>query len=223
MLYVADEYKEAAGAWSISNTRITKLNEHRDGITALGGVHVITNKVIDFCDTPVDEMDEAFSVVENANVAAVNTIIKNVGKAVLVGNENGRAQLSMNLCILENFGRRGVEAQNGSLVVMHNCLIKNWGARDRFSARSFAAWAHHGGRIEMYNCMFHQDTFFNGAFWRDLIGHIGQAWNDRSTRLRDYLLPGVCRGLTAGKGGSTLSVACTKNKWWIVIKTETRS
>lgn len=57
--------------------------------------------------------------------------------------------------------------------------------------------------------------------WLDLVGHVGQAWNDEGLRglfrLQTWI-PGVCRGLTAGLGGKVRAVNCTSNKWWIRIE-----
>ena len=68
-------------------------------------------------------------------------------------------------------------------VILRRCLIRNWG--ERFDVRSFAAWAHHGGRIEAYACVFDQSRFWRGwrLMARDWLAHLGQAWNDEGPRM----------------------------------------
>jgi|GEM_PF-4750232 len=120
-------------------------------------------------------------------------------------------------CLLEDGGRRFPEVQDGMECLLHDCLIRNWGAPDRFTVRNFGAWAHAGGKIDAVGCVFWQDEFWRPwkQFWADLIDHIGQAWNDEGIRglLRPTTyLPGVCRGLLAtdgvsiGQSGGVLSV-----------------
>ena len=89
--------------------------------------------------------------------------------------------------------------------------------------RSFAAWAHHGGRIEAYACVFDQPRFWRGwrLMVRDWLAHLGQAWNDE--RLRGLLrpinwLPGVCRGLVATAGGHVRAADCRATRWWIRLE-----
>jgi len=216
---------------------ITTPNAHGDGITCFGpeskygaaenvyksaDAIVIENTIVDFAALSLSEQDGGIDCVDGANVLIKNCAVRNVGKAMLIGNEDpggGFSQVVMENCVIENFGRRGPEAKNGSIVTMRRCVIKNWG--HRFTDRSFGAYAHQGGAIRAESCVFWQDSFFPGGlrqFVKDLGAHIYQAWKDGSRRPRDYLLPGACRGLTAGPGGRVEAVNCTKNKWWIVIE-----
>ena len=74
-------------------------------------------------------------------------VIRGAGKLVLCGSgdtdklnvERGKTVIFED-CILEDFGRRGPEAQSGMRVMLRGCLIRNWGAPDRFDVRSFASW-----------------------------------------------------------------------------------
>jgi hypothetical protein len=120
-------------------------------------------------------------------------------------------------CIIQNFSRRGPEAKFQYKVNMRRCLIRNWSHPDFFHVRSFGAWAHAGGDIYAESCVFWQDKFFNGHFWEDLGNHIGEAWNEGSWDPRDYLMPGVCRGLTAGPGGTVQAVDCYA-PWFVQIQ-----
>jgi hypothetical protein len=194
-----------------------------DGITATSsGPALIENTVIDFGDLPLTAQDGGIDCVEGADVVLRNCIIRNVGKAMLCGNEempHMPVNVLMEDCVLDGCGRRCPEAQYMTFVTMRRCLIRNWGGR--FNVRSFGAWAHHGAHVIAEDCVFWQDAktpFFTGHFLADLTGHIGQAWNDKSRRLRDYLLPGLCRGLTAGPGGNVRAENCWKNRWWIQIE-----
>lgn len=208
---------------------ITTPNAHGDGITCVGpdsmslaDENVFKGKHIIIEDRIVDDINGLFDggidCVDGADVLIRRCVVRNVGKAMLCGNEYGPALVTIEDSIIENFCRRGPEAQNVASVIMYRCLIRNWGHPSRFDMRCFGAWAHHGGRIHADSCVFLQDSFFNGRFWADLIGHIGQAWNDRPSRLRDYLLPGVCRGLTAGPGGKVSAVNCYRNSPLIQIE-----
>ncbi|WP_419492392.1 hypothetical protein, partial [Desulfovibrio sp.] len=126
-------------------------------------------------------------------------------------------------CILEDFGRRGPEAQSGMRVMLRGCLIRNWDAPDRFDVRSFGAWAHHGGSIEAVGCVFDQSCLWRGwqIMVRDWLAHLGQAWNDEGLRglLRPAnWLPGICRGLVATAGGQVWAENCHATRWWIRLE-----
>ena len=218
---------------------ITTPNAHGDGITCFGpeskyeaGVNayksadaiVLENTIVDFAALSLSEQDGGIDCVDGANVLLLRCRVRNVGKAMLCGNEDeggGFAQVVMEGCVIESFGRRGPEVKNGSTVTMRRCVIKNCGHPDYFTERSFGAWAHSGGSIRAESCVFWQDSFFPGGLWqfvKDLAGHIGQCFKDRHFSFRDLFLPGVCRGLTAGPGGFVESVNCYRNKRWIVIE-----
>ena len=157
-------------------------------------------------------------------------IIRGAGKLVLCGSgdaakaamERGKVAIFED-CILEDFGRRGPEAQSGMRVMLRGCLIRNWGALERFDVRSFAAWAHHGGDIEAVDCVFDQSRAWRGwhIMVRDWLAHLGQAWNDEGLRglLRPAnWLPGVCRGLVATAGGQVRAENCHATRWWIRLE-----
>ena len=104
---------------------------------------------------------------------------------------------------------------------MKNCKIENWSHKDYFTVRGFGAWAHNGGSIYAENCLFIQKSFFQSGilnFFKDIISHIGQAINDRNFNILDYIIPGVCRGLTQSCGGDVKAENCYKNKWWIRLQ-----
>ena len=206
------------------------LGMYRDGKT-----YIVEDCIIDFSDLPLDQQDEATSVTWGASATYRRCIIRGAGKLVLCGSgnedhvphETGK-QVKIIDCLLEHFGRRGPECQDGMHVVMEGCLIRNWGAAERFNFdpehpdRKFGAWAHKGGRINALNCVFWQDSFWRPLqqmmldWWR----HIGQAWNDEGWRgllLPSTYLPGVCRGLTATDNGEAWALRCWKNRWWIAL------
>lgn len=103
-------------------------------------------------------------------------------------------------------------------VLIRRCVIRNWGVRSRFSVRSFGAWAHDGACIQAEDCVFWQDRFLQAGLRGlavDLANWIGWAWNRRDLNPLHWLLPGVCRGLTASQGGTVSATRCYKNRWWI--------
>ena len=205
-----------------------------DGIGFCADTEVLVrNCVVDFSNLDLEEQDEAASMTWGAHGIFENCTLRGAVKLFLCGSgdahkadvENGR-RVTLRGCTLEHFGRRGPEVQAGMEVRLENCVIRNWGEPDLFTSRIFGAWAHNGGRITAINCRFEQAAFWRG--WRvmlaDLCGHIGQAWNDEGVRglLRwKTYLPGVCRGLTAGPGGTVTAYGCTKNRWWIRIENNT--
>ena len=222
---------------SISNVRITRPGQLGDeftyddglGLVKEGETYLVEDCIIDLSDLPLDDLDEAMACTYGASAVYRRCVIRGAGKLVLCGCgddskvpvETGKRVEFYN-CILEDGGRRLPEVQDGMEVVMHGCLIRNWGAADRFSVRNFAGWAHRGGRIDAINCVFWQDSF-----WRplkqmivDLCNQIGEAWN--TERLRGLFrlstwIPGVCKGLLATDGGEAHAWQCWKNKWWIVF------
>jgi len=104
-------------------------------------------------------------------------------------------------------------------ITMRNCWIHNWGTT--FDVRAFGAWAHRDAIIEAHNCVFTQDSFFRlplKTMLEDLGNHIGQAWKDKSWKLRDWIMPGITRGLTCSSTGYVEAKNCYKNKWWIQIE-----
>jgi len=216
---------------SISHKRITSPSElGGDGIGLADGQQwEVSDCIIDFTDCDLEDIDECVGVTWGSSATFKRCVIRGGGKLVLCGCgaddkvpvETGK-RVSFYDCILEDFGRRGPEVQDGMLVDMHNCLIRNWGDPDRFTTRNFGSWAHRGGRIDAYGCVYWQDSFLRpiGQFWADLIDHIGQAWNDEGVRgllrLSTYI-PGVCKGLLATDGGEAYAWQCWKNHWWICL------
>ena len=200
-----------------------------DGITVYGpyGETIIRNCVIDFRGQPLSAIDEALSGVNGAKANVHNCRITESGKGILWGkgdhpeNDQKGSCLLLENCIIENIGRRAPEAQDGVYVIMRRCLIRNWGIGSRFSVRSFGAWAHDGATIQAVDCVFWQDRFFQAGLRGmivDLANWIGWSWNRRDMNPMNWLLPGVCRGLTSSQGGNVGAINCYANKWWIVIQ-----
>jgi len=219
----------------IRNRRITRPGQlgpdytEEDGIGMYkeGESYLIEDCIIDFSNLDLDEQDEATAVTYGASASYRRCVIRGAGKLVLCGcGDDSKVPVEKDKkvlfydCILENFGRRGPEVQDGMYVGMHNCLIRNWGMSDRFTTRNFGSWAHRNGRIDAYGCVYWQDSFWRpiGQFIRDLIDHIGQAWNDEGFKglLRpSTYMPGVCKGLLATDGGEAYAWQCYRNHWWI--------
>ena len=220
----------------IRNKRITRPGQLGAGYTSDDGIgmyqpltYEVEDCIIDLSAWPVEELDEGAACTWGASTTFKRCVIRGAGKLVLCGCgdddkvpvESGK-KVELIDCILEDFGRRGPEVQDGMQVLMHGCLIRNWGKPDRFTVRNFGSWAHRGGRIDAVGCVFWQDSF-----WRplkqmiaDLCDHIGQAWNDEGIRglLRlSTWIPGVCKGLLATNGGEAYAWACWRNHWWIAM------
>jgi len=215
---------------SISHKRITSPSQEGDGLHFADGQHYdVSDCIIDFSGVPLDKQDEAAAITWGSSATFRRCVIRGAGKLVLCGSGDEDKvgieidkRVSFYDCIFEDFGRRGPEVQSGMQVSLHNCLIRNWGDPDRFTTRNFGAWAHKGGRIDAYGCIYWQDNFWRpiGQFWADLIDHIGQAWNDEGIRglfrLSTYI-PGVCKGLLATDGGEAYAWQCYRNHWWIAL------
>lgn len=215
--YINSAPQNPDGAWS-------------DAIQLLDGQHhTIEDCIIDLSNIDIDNMDEALGITWGSSADVKNCVIKGAAKLILCGCgdkdkipvEKGKTVTFTN-CIFEDFSRRGPEVQDGMKVYLKNCLIQNWGYGDRFSVRSFGAWAHtEDSYIKAENCIFKQKKFFNGHFWADMIGHIGQAVNDSGffrVFTKEAWQPGVCRALTATAGGEVEAVNCYKNHWWMSIQ-----
>ena len=216
---------------TISHRRITAPPEIKgDGLGLADGQDwLVEDSIVDLSDWELDEIDECVGVTWGSSATFRRCHIKGAGKLFLCGCgdeskvpvESGK-RVELIDCLLEDGGRRFPEAQDGMEVVMHGCLIRNWGAADRFSVRNFGAWAHKGGKIDAFKCVFWQDSFWRPLrqMWADFVDHIGQAFNDEGWRalLRpSTYLPGVCRGLFATNGGDAHAWGCWKNKWWIYL------
>lgn len=196
-----------------------------DGITVYGsdGPVLIRRCVVDLGSWPLERLDEGLSGVDGARAVVRETRVARVGKGVLWGNgdypeTDPSAELVLEDCIVRDIGRRAPEAQDGVRVLMRRCVIRNWGVRSRFTVRGFAAWAHDGASIQAEECVFWQDRFLQAGLRGlvvDLANWIGWCFNRRDWNPLHWLLPGVCRGLTASQGGTVSAAHCYKNRWWI--------
>lgn len=208
---------------------IPHMGGHGLGISD-GQSWLVEDSIIDLSACPLERLDEAAGITWGSRAVFRRCVIRGAGKLVLCGSgdaakaavERGKLALFED-CILEDFGRRGPEAQSGMRVMLRSCLIRNWGAPERFDVRAFAGWAHHGGSIEAVGCVFDQPRFWR--YWRimvrDWLAHLGQAWNDEGLRgvLRPAAwLPGVCRGLVATAGGHVRAKDCRATRWWIRLE-----
>lgn len=204
--------------------------EFEDGVSLRDGNHyIIRNCIIDLSGQHLNEMDEAIGITWGCSADIENCVIRGAGKLILCGCgdtdkipiETGKI-VTFKHCILEDFSRRGPEVQDGMVVKLEQCLIQNWGNPDRFSVRSFASWAHgQNSFIYANSCIFKQDSFFKGNFFKDFIGHFGQAINDSGILglfYKEAWQPGVCKGLVATDKGRVQAQNCYKNKWWISIE-----
>lgn len=218
----------------IAYKRITSPGQLGAGFTGDDGLgmckkesYYIHDTVIDLSGWPLCLIDEATAATLGASATFKNCHIRGAGKLILCGCgdvtglplERGRS-VTFERCLLEDFGRRGVEAQDGMYVGLRECVVRNWGAPDRFSVRSFASWAHAGGEIRVQDSVFDQPKFWRGwgQMWDDFKGHLGQAWNDEGPRgvLRpSTYIPGVCKALSATDGGKVRARGCRSLKWWI--------
>ena len=204
------------------------LGRGGDGITVYGsdGPVVIRNCTVDLGRWPLDKLDEGISGVDGARAVIRRTRVTRVGQAILWGNAaypatDPDAELVLEDCIIRDVGRRAPEAQDGVRVIMRRCVIRNWGIGSRFTVRSFGAWAHDGASIRAEDCVFWQDRFWQSGLWGfvvDLANWIGWCFNRRDWNPLHWLLPGVCRGLTASQKGEVSASRCWTNRWWIRLQ-----
>ena len=212
----------------IANRRITApAAEGDDGLGFCDGQeYVVLDSIIDLSGVPLDAMDEAVGVTWGSSAIFRRCHIKGAGKLILCGcgdddhvrQETGR-HVVLEDCLLEDFGRRGPEVQDGMICEMERCVIRGWGDPSRFSVRNFGSWAHHGGVILARDCVW-QNTFRLDNWLRDLCGHIGQAWNDEGVngllRLSTWL-PGITHALRATAGGF-VSAVNSYAPWWFIMQ-----
>jgi hypothetical protein len=186
---------------------------------------IIRNCIIDVRRIPPERQNKAINGICGAIMDVSNTLIIGAKKAVLCGNgewplqDRLRGRWHFDSCVWIDCGRRCPEAQDGVQVIMRNCWVHNWGTS--FDVRAFGAWARTGAKITAFNCLFTQSGFFRMPFSQhaqDFFNHMGQAWNDRGFRLRDFFMPGLCRGLTATARGHVDAVRCFKNTWRIHLE-----
>ena len=204
------------------------LSRGGDGITVYGsdGPVIIRNCTVDLGRWPLDKLDEGISGVDGARAVIRRTRVTRVGKGILWGNgdypaTDPDAELVLEDCIIRDVGRRAPEAQDGVRVIMRRCVIRNWGIGRRFTVRSFGAWAHDGASIRAEDCVFWQDRFWQSGlrgFVVDLANWIGWCFNRRDWNPLHWLLPGVCRGLTASQKGKVSASRCWANRWWIRLQ-----
>ena len=212
--------------YSLAGQTITAPDAGGHGLDMSHGQDwLVEDCLIDLSACPLDQLDEAVGVVWGSSAVFRRCVIRGAGKLVLCGSgdtdklnvERGKTVIFED-CILEDFGRRAPEAQDGVRVLMRRCVIRNWGVRSRFTVRAFAAWAHDGASIRAEDCVFWQDRFLQAGLRGlavDLANWIGWAWNRRDRNPLHWIMPGVCRGLTASQGGTVSAAHCYKNRWWI--------
>ena len=219
----------------IANKRITKVDQlgprytDKDGLGLFDGhEYLVHDCIIDM--SGAEDVDEAAAVTWGCSAEFRRCIIRGAGKLFLCGSgdkdkrsvEDGKT-VTLENCILENFGRRGTEVQCGMQVTMRNCLIRNWGDPDYFDVRNFGSWAHDEGSIYAFQCVFWQDLFRRPLkqFFKDIANHVGEAIHERgliALICPSSYVPGVCRALTASDGGDVSAVMCYKNHWWMSVQ-----
>ena len=198
---------------------------HNDGIGAWDGFYYrIHNCTIDMSDA--DDCDEACAITYGSGAEFCHCRIRGAGKLVLCGSGDAKAAdkekdktVLFSNCIFEDFGRRGPEVQCGMSVIMNGCLIRNWADPEHFDKRSFGAWAHKGGKIEAYSCVFWQDNYRFKL--RDIAHHVGQAIHEQGLKALfkpSSYISGCRRGLTATDGGEVNAKGCYKNQPWIILE-----
>lgn len=174
----------------VREQRITAPGTGGDGLGMSDGQSwLVEDSLIDMSACPLEGLDEAVGVTWGSRALFRRCRIRGAGKLLLCGSGDADK----------------LAVERGRVVIFEDCIL-NWGEPERFDVRAFAAWAHHGGRIEAEDCVFDQPRFWRGwrLMARDWLAHLGQAWNDEGLcgllRPANWL-PGVCRGLTATAGG----------------------
>ena len=206
----------------ISNQIFTDWNNpNEDGLRIdgkAGGVYVEVRDCI-FERTNLDstQADELASVISGAKAVFHWCVFRDSGKGVLIGkgseNETDKDTIEVEFdhCVFENLSRR-CPYVNAGKVVMRNCTIKNWGRDKYFYLKSAGVRAGSHADITLINCHFEQDSFWTCLTRRN-------AWRDL---FNQYLFPflgfGFMRGAYAEKGGKVRFQNCTKNRWWIILK-----
>ena len=209
---------------SIKDIIVTCPDVNGDGICVKpnesGRVISIKNCIVDFSDLDTESLDENISFVCGANAIIQNSVFTNGIKLVLCGNgDHPQADKNMfvefDSCVFKDFGRRGPEAQDGATVILNNCVIWNWGIKDRFDVRSFAGWAHSGASITMNNCVLIQERFNQSGWYNMLVdigNHIGNDFNEGSLSWKS-LIPGIIKGLYSSTNGSVEFNNSYKTRW----------
>ena len=215
MIEVAHKHiTEAGSLWP------TPLNvDDGVGIAVPNEMLYLHDCIIDLDNLPLKNQDEAVAVTWGSSARIVNCVIRNAGKLILLGSgdEDHRAdeekkEVTLEYCLLEQFGRRGPEVQCGMICNLKNCIIRNWGWSDQFTVRSFGAWAHDGGIINATNCVFvNENTLHLRQRIQDRIYHISQAVQDNGIKALFKKLTytaGWKRGLTASDTGKVTATHC---------------
>lgn len=218
----------------------TNLSEGEDAITVYGRAYkdkypdskqptcdkaIIENVLVDFRFHKKKLQDEAISGVAGAKVEMRNCTIIGSTKAILAGNgdfpdvDKVSAEWDIENCVFLNCGRRLPEAQHGTKVQMRNCWVHNFGYT--FDTRVFGAWAHSGASIYAQDVLYTQKSLMKACGYNplrlfiDFGYHFGQAFNDRPSKLRDYVLSGYCRAATASTTADIVVDGYYTNKWWL--------
>lgn len=203
-------------------------NQHKDGLTleGNGGTYNLEHIIIDFGEY-TGEIDENISTVNGCKAIISNSVFRNGIKLALHGSGDNPQQdihgrVIYNNCIFENFGRRGPEVQDGIMLTLNNCIIKNWGDPKYFNKRSFGSYCRNGSRLVFNDCVFIQNKFWKNTkqFFVDIGNHIGNTFNEFIETNQFSLtncLPGVMQGATSINGTIIIN-DCYKNKKWIYIE-----
>lgn len=149
---------------------------------------------------PLEWQDEIVAVSWGASATFERCVFRGGKKACLLGcgdsyklpEEYGKT-VTFKSCVFENFGRRGIEVQNGMVAHLENCLIRNWGHPDFFDVRNFATWAHKDGRVHFNNVVFYREDMRVPLWQRaaDHWNHFWQAVKDGTVFSQPTFQPGV--------------------------------
>lgn len=209
------------------NLYIFDPDEGGDGLKVFGddNPNTVEDCRISFKGCDIKKLDENISFINGCMCTVKNCTFENGIKLALCGNgdypNNDKfGKIIFENCTFKNFGRRGIEAQDGITVILKNCTISNWGVKEFFDVRSFATWAHSRAKVKLYECHFEQTSFFQSGFinfFIDLANHIGNDINDHCLSLKSFI-PGVCKGAYSTDDGTVYCYNCTKNKWWIYLE-----
>lgn len=187
----------------IHDKHITTLAHYRDdGIQfAVPGEHFhVTDTIVDLTNMPLEWQDEIVAVSWGASATFERCVFRGGKKACLLGcgdsyklpDEYGKT-VTFKDCVFENFGRRGIEVQNGMVAHLENCLIRNWGHPDFFDVRNFATWAHKDGRVHLDKVVFYREDLRVPLWQRaaDHWNHFWQAVKDGTVFSQPTFQPGI--------------------------------
>lgn len=191
-----------------------------DGITCINPqVTIISNCLFTREGKDPTTADELASVVQGADVLFYRCYFKCNGKGVLVGS--GDTDLTDLLtgqrvifyeCIFENVCRRNPFAQIGQVYLIRS-IVKNWGTKEYFHAKSYGARAGYMGQLIVKDTVFKQESLWNclkrGTLLKDIFGHY---------LYHLFLVPGFARAAYADCHGQIACYNCYKNRWWLYIE-----